>query len=141
MRGRAAAPKGTKSCRTQGTFVCSFVSPSIRPLRGQILGLGGPGGDERTDGRTNEQKSPVFYRTSSPSGPLPCLSFQFTTMQSRATGIADHILPLGDLLYFIDGLIKKSKILQPDAARCGEENQMEGGGNKINRSPKGITGQ
>ena len=44
----------------------------------------------RTDGRTNEQKSPVFYRTSSPSGPLPCLSFQFTTMQSRAMGIADH---------------------------------------------------
>merc|ERR1712074_280124 len=31
MRGRAAAPKGTKSCRTQGTFVCSFVCPSVRP--------------------------------------------------------------------------------------------------------------
>ena len=50
------------------------------------------------DGGSNKQKSPVFYRTLSPSGPLPCLSFQFTTMQSRATGIADHILPLGDLL-------------------------------------------
>ena len=39
------------------------------------------------------------YRTSSPSGPLPCLSFRVTTMRSRATGIADHVLPLGDLLY------------------------------------------
>ena len=30
---------------------------------------------------------------------LPCfLSLQFTITQSRATGIADHILPLGDLL-------------------------------------------
>ena len=27
--------------------------------------------DKQMDGRTNEQKSPVFYRTSSPSGPLP----------------------------------------------------------------------
>ena len=25
----------------------------------------------RTDGQTNKRKSPVFYRTSSPSGPLP----------------------------------------------------------------------
>ena len=51
------------------------------------------------DKRTNKRKSPVFYRTSSPSGLLPCfLSLQFTIMQSRATGIADHILPLGDLL-------------------------------------------
>ena len=34
----------------------------------------------------------------SPSGPLPCFpSLQFTITQSRATGIADHILPLGDL--------------------------------------------
>merc|ERR1711942_308638 len=47
--------------------------------------------------RTNESP-PVFYRTLSPLGPLPCLpSLQFTIMQSRATGIADHILPLGDL--------------------------------------------
>ena len=33
------------------------------------------GGDkqtnERMNGQTNERKSPVFYRTSSPSGPLP----------------------------------------------------------------------
>ena len=51
----------------------------------------------RIDGWRNKSP-PVFYRTSSPSGPLPCLSFQLTTMQSRATGIADHVLPLGDLL-------------------------------------------
>ena len=52
----------------RGTFVCPFVAP-------------------------------VFYRTSSPSGPLPCFPLlQFTITQSRATGIADHILPLGDLL-------------------------------------------
>ena len=50
------------------------------------------------DGRTNESP-PVFYRTLSPLGPLPCfLSLQFTVKQSRATGIADHILPLGDLI-------------------------------------------
>ena len=57
------------------------------------------------DGQTDKwanKSPPVFYRTSSPSGPLPCfLSVQFTIMQSRAKGIADHILPLGDLLLFI----------------------------------------
>ena len=53
--------------------------------------------DERTDERTNKQKSPVFYRTLSPS--LPCfLLLQFTIMLSRARGIADHTLPLGDLI-------------------------------------------
>ena len=55
-------------------------------------------GDGWTDGWTNESP-PVFYRTLSPSGPLPCLSFRFTTMQSMATGIADHVLPLGDLFF------------------------------------------
>merc|ERR1711905_48554 len=58
-----------------------------------------------TDGRTEERTNkspPVFYRTSSPLGPLPCFfSFQFTIMQSKATGIADHILPLGDLFTFL----------------------------------------
>ena len=77
----------------------------------------------RTDKRTNKSP-PVFYRTLSPSGPLPnkgtnklkssCVlqdivpfgplpcfpSLQFTIRQSRATGIADHILPLGDLLLY-----------------------------------------
>ena len=81
-----------------------------------IGSLGGPGGDIRTDGQTNGQKSPVFdrtlspseplpknkiplfYRTSFPSGLLPCSpSLQFTITQSRATGIAEHILPLDDL--------------------------------------------
>ena len=57
--------------------------------------------DRRTDGRTDGQIPPVFYRTSSPSGPLPCSpSLKFTVMQRRATGIADHIVPLGDLLRF-----------------------------------------
>ena len=47
----------------------------------------------------------MFYRTSYPSGPLPFfLSYKFTIMQSRATGIADHILPLGDLLDFQSAL-------------------------------------
>ena len=43
---------------------------------------------------TDGQILHVFYRTLSPSGPLPC----FTIMQSRALGIADHILPVGVLL-------------------------------------------
>ena len=52
--------------------------------------------DRRKDGRTNESP-PVFYRTSSPSGPLPCYpSPTITNIRSRATGIADHILPLGN---------------------------------------------
>ena len=52
------------------------------------------------DGRTNESP-PVFYRTLSPLGPLPCfLSLQFIIMQSRAKGIADHMLSLGDLFGF-----------------------------------------
>ena len=48
--------------------------------------------------RTQSSRSPpVFYRTLSPLGPLPCLpSPTFTYTQSRATGVADHILPLGD---------------------------------------------
>ena len=48
------------------------------------------------DRRTNKSP-PVFYRTLSPSGLLPCFpSLQFTIKQSRAMGIADHILPMGD---------------------------------------------
>ena len=34
-------------------------------------GAGGGRTDVRTDGRTDGQIPPVFYRTSSPSGPLP----------------------------------------------------------------------
>ena len=49
------------------------------------------------------------YRTLFPSGPLPCfLSLQLTIMQSKATGIADHILPLGDLFLFSPLLIPDS---------------------------------
>ena len=45
--------------------------------------------------RVEEKKPPVVYQTLSPLGPLPCfLSLQYTIMHSRATGIADHILPL-----------------------------------------------
>ena len=60
--------------------------------------------DIRTDRRTDGQIFPVFYRTSSPSGPLPCSpSLEFIIMQSRATGIADHILPLGDWFVYVTG--------------------------------------
>ena len=48
--------------------------------------------------RMTNKSPPVFYRTLSPSGLLPCFPLlQFTITKSRATGIADHILPLGDL--------------------------------------------
>ena len=47
----------------------------------------------------NQKSPPVFHRTLSHSRLLPgFLSLQFTIIQSRATGIADHILPLGNLL-------------------------------------------
>ena len=39
------------------------------------------------------------------------LSLQFTIMQIRATGIADHILPLGD--WFIDTVSCSSRISNP----------------------------
>ena len=133
MRGsRAAAPKGTKSCRTQGDFCLSSrlsvhpcvppgpLRPVICPLRPEIYPLRPERADfrperawggqmnEPTDEQTDKQKSPcvlqdfvpfgaaaqkadfgperawgrrmdkqtnrshpVFYRTSSPSGPLP----------------------------------------------------------------------
>ena len=48
--------------------------PYLRSQRPNLRPEGPDGGDERTnkrtDGRTNESP-PVFYRTSSPSGPLP----------------------------------------------------------------------
>ena len=60
-------------------------------LSGLVLAL-------RTNKRMSESPS-VFQRTLSHSRLLPgFLSLQFTIMQSRATGIADHILPLGNLL-------------------------------------------
>ena len=86
---------------SRGTYVCSFVYPSIHPSV--------PPGSLRPEiGMTNESP-PVFYRTLSPSGPLPCfLSLQFTIMQSRATGITDHILPLGDLLLALSSSVPSS---------------------------------
>ena len=46
--------------------------PDLRPEKPD----GGDGlTNERTDGRTNESP-PVFYRTSSPSGPLPKRGFR-----------------------------------------------------------------
>ena len=76
--------------------------PNLRSQRPDLRSEGPDGGrNKRTNEQTNKRKNkspPVFYRTSSPSGPLPCLpSIKFTIMHSRATGIADHILPLGDL--------------------------------------------
>ena len=56
------------------------------------------------DDRGMNESPPVFNSILSPFGPLPCfLTYRFTTMQSRATGITDHILPLGDLLSFFIG--------------------------------------
>ena len=47
--------------------------------------------------RTDVQIPPVFYRTSSPSGPLPCSTERLLlTNQQQGKGSADHILPLGD---------------------------------------------
>ena len=53
--------------------------------------------ERQTDGRMNRQidgqKSPCVLQDVVPSEVLPCfLSLQYTNMQSRATGIADHIL-------------------------------------------------
>ena len=42
-----------------------FQRPDLRPERPD------EGARGVTNKRTNERKSPVFYRTSSPSGPLP----------------------------------------------------------------------
>ena len=68
----------------------------FRPARADFRSEKAWGGQK--DGWT-KKSTPVFYRTSSPLGPLPFfLSLQFTIMQSRAMGIADRILPLGDLL-------------------------------------------
>ena len=82
--------------------------PNLRSERPDLRPNGRGRMDKLTDERTNEQTNkqtnespPVFYRTLSPSGPLPCfLSLKFTIMQSRAKGIADHILPLGEWLFF-----------------------------------------
>ena len=61
----------------------------------------------------------MFYRTSSPSAPLPCLSFQLSTKQSRASGIADHILPLGDWFSLL-GHWRANLFIQTLPSRAGE---------------------
>ena len=59
-------------------------------------------GEGRTNRWTNRRtKVPCVLQDFAPLRPLPCFpSLQFAIMQSRATGIADHTLPLGDLLFF-----------------------------------------
>ena len=69
------------------------LRPERPDLRPEKPGQGGTNrwANERTNNQTNKSP-PVFYRASSPSGPLPYfLSHQFTIMESRAMGIADHI--------------------------------------------------
>ena len=86
MRGRAAAPKGTKSCRIQGTFVNPSVRPSVRPpgpLRPEICPERADfrperadfrperswGADRQTDGRTDKQtKVPCVLQDFVPFG-------------------------------------------------------------------------
>ena len=72
--------------------------------------------DGWTEEMTNESP-PVFYRTSFPSGPLPCFlslhTITITITQSRETGIVDHILPLGDLL-FVHLIVRSSFHLKSD---------------------------
>ena len=108
-------------CRTQGdlrclfvySFVRSFFHLSVSPpphlrLKSQPWdsnpSLESPpeGSNLHTqmDGWTNKQTNespPVFYKTSTPLGPLPCYqSPTITNIYSRAMSIADHVLPLGD---------------------------------------------
>ena len=62
----------------------------------------------------SSRSPPVFYRTSSPLGPLPCLpSPTIINIQSRATGIADHILHLGDWFFFFFFFSYSSAFLPP----------------------------
>ena len=84
----AAAPKGTKSCRTQGDFR-SFVRACVPPLRPHTSSLKPHISPQRlksqsqgldisleaqipaSKNKQTNESPPVFYRTSSPSGPLP----------------------------------------------------------------------
>ena len=50
---------------------------------------------------SDARKLSIRVVTTSPYFLMPCFpSLQLIIMQKRATGIADHILPLGDLLNF-----------------------------------------
>ena len=58
---------------------------------------GGRQMDGWMDGRMDKQKSPCALQD------LPPCFLSLTIMQGRAMGIADHILPLGDLSELIRG--------------------------------------
>ena len=80
-------------------FTISLGWSVIRSVGRSVPFLGSGQEEDKVLYNTGVICPPVFYRTSFPSGPLPCfISLHFTITQSRATGIADHILPLGDLL-------------------------------------------
>ena len=68
-------------------------------------------------------------------GPLPCLpSLDFTITQSRATGIADHILPLGDLMYVYANYHKNvSWNINFAQILIGEEHMFDDGFHILNR--------
>ena len=91
------APKGTMSCRTQGDFHLS-ARADFRPERTDFRSWG-ERTEKRTNKRTNERKSPCFLQDIDPFRAAALLPLTpFHNHASRATGIADHILPLGDLL-------------------------------------------
>ena len=53
--------------------------------------------DGQIDERKDAQISPVFYRTSCPLRPLPCLlQYRCCNADGQGKGTADHILPLGN---------------------------------------------
>ena len=92
--------------------------PSLGPTGPSLVKAG------RMDGRTNGRMDgrtgipPVFYRTSSPSGPLPCfhsnlhtnhLSTKATKQLKQGKGTDDHILPVGDWFSFSPSCLPPSK--------------------------------
>ena len=87
------------------------------------------------------ESPPVFYRTSSPLGPLPCfLSLQFTIMQSRATGMLSTYCPWATCYVYFE--MKKilghfSQFLLPRIPFTDPPPPLRGGGTPPNRSPKG----
>merc|ERR1711951_46329 len=99
LSGLISALSGLKSPFSDLKSAHSLLKPALSDLKSALSDLKSVLSALRTNGRMNESP-PVFYRTSSPLGPLPCfLSLKFTIMQSRAKGIADHILPLGNWLF------------------------------------------